>query len=240
MNREEIEKEARKYAADKYGGENTRQWAIAQIHAGRDGFIAGAQWCINSAWHKPSPYGEELKRDVEVIAKTKRGYRFGKFDVVGYTNEYIGFVSTSSLEYALSEVLAYAYLNDLLPYEKGGMKACDIKLDLEEVCGKVRPSLAAKIRYSVDLIRKTEKLALRLDADNGFYNTFSYKGFIAGAEWRINSVWHTDLKDAQTQRKLLVAFTSGRVGMFDDIRLLKGIEDLVARYAYVDELLPSK
>lgn len=57
--------------------------------------------------------------------------------------------------------------------KKGGMKACDIKLDLEEVCGKVRPSLAAKIRYSVDLIRKSEKLALRLDADNGFYNTFS-------------------------------------------------------------------
>ena len=64
--------------------------------------------------------------------------------------------------------------------------------------------------------------------------------FIEGAEWRINSVWHTDLKEAQTQRNLLVAFTSGRVGMFDDIRLLKGIEDLVARYAYVDELLPSK
>ena len=54
MNREEIEKEARKYAADKYGGENTRQWAIAQIHAGRDGFIAGAQWRINSVWHDMS------------------------------------------------------------------------------------------------------------------------------------------------------------------------------------------
>ena len=66
------------------------------------------------------------------------------------------------------------------------------------------------------------------------------EGFYYGAEWRINSVWHTDLKEAQTQRNLLVAFTSGRVGMFDDIRLLKGIEDLIARYAYVDELLPSK
>ena len=75
----------------------------------------GAQWRIDSAWHKPSAYGEELTRDVEVIAKTKRGYRFGKFDVVGYSNEYIGFVSTSSLEYALSDVLEYAYLDDLLP-----------------------------------------------------------------------------------------------------------------------------
>lgn len=53
------------------------------------------------------------------------------------------------------------------------MKACDIKLDLEAVCAKVRPSLASKIRYSVDLIRKAEKMALRLDPENGFYNTFS-------------------------------------------------------------------
>lgn len=53
------------------------------------------------------------------------------------------------------------------------MKACAIKLDLEDVCAKVRPSLAGKIRYSVDLIRKSEKMALRLDPENGFYNTFS-------------------------------------------------------------------
>lgn len=82
------------------------------------GFVAGAQWRINSVWHKPSAYGEELKRDVEVIAKTKRGYRFGKFDVVGYSNEYIGFVSTSSFVYALSDVLEYAYLSDLLTERK--------------------------------------------------------------------------------------------------------------------------
>ena len=81
-------------------------------------FKDGARWHIDSAWHKPSAYGEELTRDVEVIAKTKRGYRFGKFDVVGYSNEYIGFVSTSSLEYALSDVLEYAYLDDLLPERK--------------------------------------------------------------------------------------------------------------------------
>lgn len=53
------------------------------------------------------------------------------------------------------------------------MKACDIKLDLDEVCAKVRPSVADKIRYSVELLRKSEKMALRLDPENGFYNTFS-------------------------------------------------------------------
>lgn len=78
-------------------------------------FKYGARWRIDAAWHNPSAYGEELKRDVEVIAKTKRGYRFGKFDVIGYSREYIAFVSTSSLDYALSDVLEYAYLDDLLP-----------------------------------------------------------------------------------------------------------------------------
>lgn len=53
------------------------------------------------------------------------------------------------------------------------MKACDIKLDLDEVCAKVNPNLANKIRYSIELIRKAEKMALRLDPENGFYNTFS-------------------------------------------------------------------
>ena len=53
------------------------------------------------------------------------------------------------------------------------MKACDIRLELEDVCSKVRPSLAEKVRYSVGLIRKSEKMALRLDPENGFYNTFS-------------------------------------------------------------------
>lgn len=81
-------------------------------------FIEGAQWRINSVWHKPSAYGDELERDVEVIAKTKQGYRFGKFGVVGCFHEYIAFVSTSSLEYALSDVLEYAYLSDLLPERK--------------------------------------------------------------------------------------------------------------------------
>lgn len=85
-------------------------------------FIEGAQWRINSVWHKPSAYGEELTRDVEVLVKTKKGYRFGKFDVVGYSNEYIGFVSTSSLEYSLSDVLEYAYLDDLIPKRKEGIK----------------------------------------------------------------------------------------------------------------------
>lgn len=111
MNKETIGQAADSYAATAnpsyFNGDFDK-------HAIADAFERGARWRINAVWHKPSAYGEELVRGVEVIAKTKRGYRFGKFDVVGYSHEYIGFVSTSSLEYALSDVLEYAYLDDLL------------------------------------------------------------------------------------------------------------------------------
>ena len=53
------------------------------------------------------------------------------------------------------------------------MKASEMILDMDEVLARVRPSLARKIEYSVDLIRKAERMALRLDPENGFYNTFS-------------------------------------------------------------------
>lgn len=53
------------------------------------------------------------------------------------------------------------------------MRASDIALDIEDVCARVRPSLAVKIRYSVGLIRKSERVALRLDPVDGFHNTFS-------------------------------------------------------------------
>ena len=113
MTREQIEKAGRDYALDQLGIVGLPGRAEAM-----KAFISGVQWRINSVWHKPSAYGEELTRNVEVVAKTKRGYRFGKFDVVGYSNEHIGFVSTSRLEYALSDVLEYAYLDDLLPERK--------------------------------------------------------------------------------------------------------------------------
>lgn len=116
MTREQIEKESHDYICDVYADDG--YFLPDYEEEVRDAFIAGAQWRIESVWHKPSAYGDELKRNVEVIAKTKRGYRFGKFDVVGYFNKYIGFVSTTCLEYALSDVFEYAYLDDLLPERK--------------------------------------------------------------------------------------------------------------------------
>lgn len=53
------------------------------------------------------------------------------------------------------------------------MKAQDIPLTIESVLSNAMPGLQKKILYSIDLIRKSEKMALRLDPENGFYNTFS-------------------------------------------------------------------
>lgn len=113
MTREQIEK-----AIDARLGEPDNQWGGIFSSGYARGFIEGAQWRINSVWQKPSAYGEELKRDVEVIAKTKRGYRFGKFGVSYFSHEYVCFISTSGLDYALSDILEYAYLEDLLPERK--------------------------------------------------------------------------------------------------------------------------
>lgn len=53
------------------------------------------------------------------------------------------------------------------------MKACDIELSLDDVLAKVSKPLVRKIEYSVGLLRKSEKMALRLDPENGFYLAFS-------------------------------------------------------------------
>lgn len=112
MTNEQVKKAALQHAMNETGLDYIGEVAC------ENGFIAGAQYRINSVWHKPSAYGDELARDVEVIAKTKRGYRFGKFGVSYFSHEYVCFISTSGLDYALSDVLEYAYFSDLLPERK--------------------------------------------------------------------------------------------------------------------------
>ena len=53
------------------------------------------------------------------------------------------------------------------------MKACEIQLDYDTVMSKVNCPLARRIEHSVELLRKSEKMALRLDPENGFYLAFS-------------------------------------------------------------------
>ena len=72
------------------------------------------------------------------------------------------------------------------------------------------------------------------------YNPDAKKGFIAGATWRINSVWHNDLKKGKPQKPILVRFKNGLFNLFEDIRELKGIENEVEIFAYLKDLTPNK
>ena len=65
------------------------------------------------------------------------------------------------------------------------------------------------------------------------------KAFVAGANWRINSVWHNDPKKGKTQKPILVRFKNGLFNLFEDIRELKGIESEVEMFAYLEDLIPN-
>lgn len=53
------------------------------------------------------------------------------------------------------------------------MKAEDIDIPYEEAVRMSPPWLKKKIQHSVELIRKAEKIALKYDPENGYFNTFS-------------------------------------------------------------------
>lgn len=65
------------------------------------------------------------------------------------------------------------------------------------------------------------------------------EAFIDGANWRINGVWHKDIQKGKTKKPILVKFDNGLFNLFEDIRDLKGIEDKVSIFAYIEDLLPN-
>lgn len=81
-------------------------------------------------------------------------------------------------------------------------------------------------------------------AANGFYedNTFAYKGFIHGAEWRIRSVWH-EVKDGLPEEGKMVlcetlcgVLIGGPGKITGDLVREIGIRG----WAYVEDLMPGK
>ena len=67
-------------------------------------------------------------------------------------------------------------------------------------------------------------------------------GFIDGALWRINSVWHDGTASCEARRKALVLFDNGSAKVYEDLRELS-VERLwgyVDRFAYLDDLLPER
>ena len=91
-------------------------------------------------------------------------------------------------------------------------------------------------------IQTIEHAALELCTTEGqeeWLKDYGKNCFMDGARWRINSVWNTDMKAGNTRRAILVMFNNGLFNVFEDIRDLKGIEDLVAMFAYLDDLIPN-
>lgn len=76
------------------------------------------------------------------------------------------------------------------------------------------------------------------EEDKIFNKGFSL-GFIEAATWRINSVWHNDLKIGEPKKPILVRFKNGLFMVFEDIRELKGIESEVEMFAYLEDLTPN-
>ena len=75
--------------------------------------------------------------------------------------------------------------------------------------------------------------------DDGVTLKMEIYAFMEGAEWRINSVWHKDLKIGEPKKPILVRFKNGLFMVFEDIRELKGIESEVEMFAYIEDLIPN-
>ena len=83
-----------------------------------------------------------------------------------------------------------------------------------------------------------EKAANEKYADN----TFAYKGFITGAQWRINSVWHN--ASEKPNKNQLVLFecrkTYGKgysVNFGENYELMKNV---IVKWAYIIDLLSER
>lgn len=72
------------------------------------------------------------------------------------------------------------------------------------------------------------------------YKRYDFEaGFHIGANWRIEAVWHNDLKKGKHQKPILVRLNDGLFMMFKDILELKGIESEVETFAYLEDLIPN-
>lgn len=88
-----------------------------------------------------------------------------------------------------------------------------------------------------------EKAALhnavgRFDDDDEILDV-SITSFADGAKWGVNAPWKNNLSECQTCKRLLVEFTNNNIALYDDVRELKGIEDLVSRWAYLEDIVPK-
>lgn len=108
MTNEQLTELARQYAKDRYCSETNEmpKYKIAQIHAGRDGFIKGAKYMRNSPWHD-SKYTPVVGRIMLIEDNTEKGFTVTDIkDINDYKTlvEYFG-------------IKRWAYIEDLIPME---------------------------------------------------------------------------------------------------------------------------
>lgn len=70
------------------------------------------------------------------------------------------------------------------------------------------------------------------------------RGFVAGAEWRINSVWHDRTEKADTSKELIIMYPNGlaRIILLNPNLTFDGflLVDMFIKWAYVSDILPER
>lgn len=99
MTREQIEKAAKDYVMP-----NARISPLMESIAAKEGFIAGAQWRINSVWHDAS---EKPDKNQLVVFECRKTY--GRGYSVNFGENY---------DLMKNVLLSWAYVIDLLPERK--------------------------------------------------------------------------------------------------------------------------
>ena len=71
---------------------------------------------------------------------------------------------------------------------------------------------------------------------------YSWEDFKAGAEWRINSVWHDRSEKYEIRLPSVIVFKNRKVAIYPDLRdvTYDGLWDDVKEYAYLKDLLPDR
>lgn len=77
---------------------------------------------------------------------------------------------------------------------------------------------------------------------NGYFERYQLAdAFEAGAEWRINSVWHDASEMYDIRLPSVVVFKNGKAAIYPDLQdvTYDGLWDEVKEYAYLRDLRPS-
>ena len=69
-------------------------------------------------------------------------------------------------------------------------------------------------------------------------------GFVAGAQWRINVIWHDRTEKADTSKELILMYSNGsvRVTLLNPNLTFEGFlsVDMFIKWAYASDILPER